>query len=41
MSILVVEVVSQGMIFGADKNITETYPDGRTIQSAPQRKVLR
>lgn len=41
MSILVVEVVSQGMIFGADKNITQTFPDGRTVQADPQRKVLR
>jgi hypothetical protein len=41
MSILVVEVVSEGMIFGADRNITASLPDGRTTQVAPQRKVIK
>ena len=38
---LVVEVVSEGMIFGADRNITVTHPDGRTKQSSRQRKVMK
>ncbi len=41
MSILVVEVVSEGMIFGADRNITVTYPDDRANQGVPQRKVMK
>jgi hypothetical protein len=41
MSILVVEIVSEGMIFGADRNITLSTADGRTQQDRPQRKVLR
>jgi len=41
MSILVVEAVSEGMIFGADRNITVTLPDGRTKQGPRQRKVIK
>lgn len=41
MSILVVEIVSEGMIFGADRNITVTYTDGRANQVVPQRKVVK
>ena len=41
MSILVVEIVSEGMIFGADRNITMNTIGGHTTQVAPQRKVMR
>lgn len=41
MSILVVEVVPQGIIFGADKNITHTTLSGATFQHDPQKKVLK
>jgi hypothetical protein len=41
MSILVVEVLSEGLIFGADRNITSTYPDGRTSQEDRRPKVLK
>lgn len=41
MSILVVEVVSEGMIFGADRNITVSSADGRANQGNPQRKVMK
>ena len=32
MSILVVEVLSEGIIFGADTNITTEYENGTTRQ---------
>lgn len=42
MSILAVEIVSEGMIFGADRNTTiTTYPGGSTRQGTPQQKVLK
>lgn len=41
MSILVVEVTSEGMIFGGDKNVTSTYPDGTTKQEKQTEKVLK
>ena len=40
MSILIVESLYEGLIFGADKNVTETNPDGSTEQSK-DRKVLK
>lgn len=41
MSILVVEVLSEGLIFGADRNITHTYPNGSKAQESEQPKVLK
>lgn len=41
MSILVVEVLSDGLIFGADRNITSSHPDGSTSQKSKGPKVLR
>lgn len=41
MSILVVEVVSEGMIFAADRNITEPLEGGDHWQPEVTRKVLR
>ena len=41
MSILVVEIVSEGMIFGADRNITVTQHGGQTTQGSPQKKVFK
>jgi len=41
MSILVVEILSEGLIFGADRNITSTFPNGSTSQKCKQPKVLR
>ena len=41
MSILVVEVLSEGLIFGADKNITLRYNNGSTSQECKRPKVLR
>jgi len=41
MSIMVVEVLSEGLIFGADRNITTTFPDGSTAQNYNEAKVLR
>ena len=41
MSILVVEMVSEGMIFGADRNITVTRLGGQTTQGSPEQKVLK
>jgi hypothetical protein len=41
MSILVVEVLSEGLIFGADRNITQTYPNGSTTQKSKHPKVLK
>ena len=40
MSILVVEVVSEGLIFAADRNITVTMPDGATTQPEGRPKVV-
>jgi len=40
MSILVINVLNEGLIFGADKSITEYYPDGKTRQY-PSSKVLK
>ncbi len=41
MSILVVEVLSEGLIFGADRNITSTYLNGSTSQKCKRPKVLK
>ncbi|MCP4258684.1 MAG: hypothetical protein GY774_14465 [Planctomycetes bacterium] len=41
MSILVVECLSEGLIFGADRNITTTYPNGKTTQKNKRPKVLK
>ena len=41
MSILVVEVLSEGMIFGADRNITTTYSNGTTVQEISRPKVFK
>ena len=41
MSILVVEVLSQGMIFGADRNITTEYGNGTTRQDEKRSKVIK
>ena len=41
MSILVVEVLSEGLIFGADRNITSSYTNGSTFQECKRPKVLR
>ncbi len=41
MSILVVEVVSEGLIFAADRNITVTLADGANMQPLELQKVLR
>lgn len=41
MSILVVEALSEGLIFGADRNITLTYPNGSTSQKCRRPKVLK
>lgn len=41
MSILVVEVVAEGLLFAADRNMTETHQDGTTSQPIQQPKVLR
>ena len=41
MSILVVEILSEGLIFGADRNITSSYADGSTSQECKRLKVLR
>lgn len=41
MSILVVEILSEGLLFGADRNITSTYPEGKTEQKIVQPKVLK
>jgi hypothetical protein len=40
MSILVVQVLSQGIIFGADRNITTEYANGTTRQKERRPKVL-
>ena len=41
MSILVIEVLHEGIVFGADKNITTQYADGRTRQEQQVSKVTR
>ena len=41
MSILVVEFLSEGLLFCADRNITATYSNGITTQKSQQPKVLR
>lgn len=41
MSILVVEVLSEGLLFGSDRNITTTYAGRFTTQETQQPKVLR
>lgn len=41
MSILVIEALSEGLIFGADRNITTTYPDGTTAQERQSPKVFK
>jgi hypothetical protein len=40
MSILVIEALYEGLIFGADKNITTQYDDGTTAQETTSPKVL-
>ena len=40
MSILVIEVLHEGLIFGADRNITTRYDDGTTSQESQSSKVL-
>jgi hypothetical protein len=40
MSILVIEVLHEGVIFGADRNITTQYDDGTTRQESQSSKVL-
>jgi hypothetical protein len=41
MSILVIEVVSEGLIFAADRNITMQHASGSVSRGTPQPKVLR
>lgn len=41
MSFLIVEITSKGLIFGADRNVTTTYPDGSTDQNTKTEKVLK
>lgn len=41
MSILVIEVLSEGLIFGADRNITGVYGDGTTAQIDLYPKVMK
>ena len=41
MSILVVEVPSEGLIFGADRNLTTTHADGTTAQDTQWPKVFK
>ena len=41
MSILVFEVLSEGLLFGADRKITVTRADGSTGQEGAQTKVLK
>ena len=41
MSILIAEVLSEGMIFCADRNITTECTNGTTIQEKQQAKVLK
>jgi hypothetical protein len=38
---MVVEILSDGLIFGADRNITTTLTDGSTAQNTREAKVLR
>jgi hypothetical protein len=41
MSILIVEALSEGLIFAADRNVTATAQDGATRQVEPRTKVLK
>lgn len=41
MSILIIEVLSEGIIFGADRNITSTYTNGTTLQNSQCSKVFK
>jgi len=41
MSILIVEALSEGLIFAADRNITAPYQDGTSKQIGPRSKVLK
>src|SRR3990172_8383507 len=41
MSILVIQVLHEGLVFGADRNITTRYSDGTTRQESQFSKVLR
>jgi hypothetical protein len=41
MSILIVEVLSEGLIFAADRNITASYLDGTSKQTDRRPKVLK
>lgn len=41
MSILVIEVTSNGIIFGSDRNVTTTNADGSKVQRKQTQKVLK
>ncbi len=41
MSILIVEALSEGLIFAADRNVTASYQDGTSKQIDPRPKVLK
>jgi hypothetical protein len=41
MSFLVIEILSKGIIFGADRNVTATYNDGSQDQNEKIEKVLK
>ena len=41
MSILVIEVTSDGIIFGGDRNVTTTHADKTTTQEKQTEKVLK
>lgn len=41
MSFLIIELTSKGLIFGADKNVTTTHPDGTREQKKKTEKVLK
>lgn len=41
MSILVIEVTSEGMIFGSDRNVTSKHDDGTSDQDIQVNKVLK
>lgn len=41
MSVLVVEVLSEGIIFGADRNVTTEYGNGTTRQDEARPKVMK
>lgn len=41
MSFLIIDLTSKGLIFGADRNVTTTYPDGSQNQNKKTDKVLK